>query len=279
MRKGVSLRPKRVNQRDEATEMNPELQRRWERLLGEADKLLPYYLEATAGISHATKGIRRSELFFFYAITAPLQPTRIIESGRARAQSTLVLARLFPETPIVSLESDADSADVGMAAERLRDCTNVDARFGDSLVLLPALVGPGDVVLIDGPKDLRAMKLALRLLASNRPAAVFVHDLWLGSAVRRFIDRHLPQALLSDNPNWVEHYARLDSSKPVPVATAMERRAYGATLGGFETGLADYRLPFWQCLAAQGADRLASTARKVLRRSPPVRPPDFEVVL
>jgi len=258
--------------------MNPELQRRWERLLGEADKLLPYYLEATAGISHATKGIRRSELFFFYAITAPLQPTRIIESGRARAQSTLVLARLFPETPIVSLESDADSADVGMAAERLRDCTNVDARFGDSLVLLPALVGPGDVVLIDGPKDLRAMKLALRLLASNQPAAVFVHDLWLGSSARRFIDRHLPQALLSDNPNWVERYARLDSSKPVPVATGTAHRAYGATLGGFELGVADYRLPFWQCLAAQGADRLASTARKVLRRSRPIRPPDFKVV-
>ena len=259
-------------------EMDTDSQKRWERLLGEAESLLPHYLEATAGLSHAAKGIRRSELFFFYAITAPLRPVRIIESGRARAQSTLVLARLFPGTPIVSLESNPDSADVAVAAERLRNWSNVEARFGDSLVLLPALVGAGDVVLIDGPKDLRALKLAFRLLASNRAAAVFVHDLWLGSGARNFVDHHMPHALLSDNPNWVERYARLDSKKPVPPAKGMPRRAYGATLGGFELGCADYRLLVWRCLAAQGADRFAATARKVLRRSPPIRPPDFKVV-
>jgi len=256
------------------TRMEP----RWERLLGKAESLLPRYLEATARLSHASKGIRRSELFFFYAITAPLQPDRIIESGRGRAQSTLVLARLFPQTPIVSLESDPTSNDVAVAAERLRDCPNVDARFGDALLLLSAQVGPGDVVLIDGPKDLRAMKLALRLLASNRPAAVFVHDLWLGSGARNFVDRHLPSALLSDDPHWVERYARLDSQKPVPPPSAKNRRAYGATLGAFELGVANYRLLFWRCLAAQGADRVASTGRKILRGSPPVRPADFEVV-
>jgi len=277
MRKGVSLRPKRVNQRDEATEMNPELQRRWERLLGEADKLLPYYLEATAGISHATKGIRRSELFFFYAITAPLQPTRIIESGRARAQSTLVLARLFPETPIVSLESDVHAPDAALAAERLRGCENVECLFGDSLRLLPELVRAGDVVLIDGPKDFRALKLAFRLLRRGQPAAVFVHDLWRGSPARKFVDRHLPSALLSDDRQWVERYAALDFKKRLPPFDSSGCDwAYGATLGFFEKEVVNYGRRLLQCSAAQGADRLREIARKILRRPPIARPKDFE---
>ena len=121
-------------------------------------------------------------------------PGRIIESGRARAQSTLVLARLFPRALIVSLELGPTSSDVKIAAERLRESSNVDCRFGDSLLLLPKLVEAGDVVLIDGPKDFRALKLAFRLLRSGKPLAVFVHDLWPGSPARRFVDRYLPSA-------------------------------------------------------------------------------------
>ena len=33
-------------------------------LLGEAEALLPRYLEATDGLAHEKKGIRRSEMFF-----------------------------------------------------------------------------------------------------------------------------------------------------------------------------------------------------------------------
>ena len=249
---------------------------RWEQLLGQAELLLPRYLEATGGLSHESKGIRRSELFLFYALVAPLHPVRILESGRARAQSTLVLSRLFPQTMIVSLESDAASPDVAVAAERLRDCENVECRFGDSIRLLPELPEPGDVVLIDGPKDFRALKLALRLLSSGKPSAVFVHDLWLGSPARRFVDRDLRSALLSDDPRWVERHAALDSSKRIPPpASSGTRRAYGATLGCFEAGAENYPRRLLQCSMAQGIDRLHETGRKFLRRPPLVRPKDF----
>ena len=50
-------------------------------LLGEAEALLPRYLEATEGLVHEKKGIRRSELFFFYALVAGLNPVRIIRIG------------------------------------------------------------------------------------------------------------------------------------------------------------------------------------------------------
>jgi predicted O-methyltransferase YrrM len=250
---------------------------RFEQLLGEAEAFLPRYLEATRGLSHANKGIRRSELFFFYALVAPLKPKRIVESGRARAQSTLVLSRLFPKASIVSLESDAHSPDVALAAERLHGCENVECLFGDSLRLLPELVQAGDVVLIDGPKDFRALKLAFRLLHGGQPAAVFVHDLWPGSPARKFVDRYLPSALLSDDRQWVERYATLDSSKSAPsFESSLRHLAYGATLGCFERETANYGRRLLQCSAAQGADRLRETARKILRRPPTVRPKDFE---
>lgn len=249
---------------------------RWEQLLGQAELLLPHYLDFTADLSHVKKGIRRSELFFFYALVAPRNPARIIESGRARGQSTLVLSRLFPRAVIVSLESDANSPDVDVAAERLRGCGNVECLFGDSLRLLPELVEMGDVVLIDGPKDFRALKLALGLLSSGQPSAVFVHDLWLGSPARRFVDRSLRSALLSDEPGWVDRSAMLDSSKPAPPLASLGKTfAYGATLGCFENGEENYRRRLWQCRIAQGGDRLRATVRKILRRPPQVRPKDF----
>ncbi len=250
----------------------------WNELSGAAEALLPRYLAATDSLTHQDKGIRRSELFFFYALVAPRQPARIVESGRARAQSTLVLSRLFPDAAVVSLESEPDSPDVAIAAEKLKDCANVECRFGDSRLLLPELVGPGDVVLIDGPKDFRALKLAFRLLASGRPPAVFVHDLWVGSPARVFVDRRLPSALLSDDARWVQRYAPLDWNKQYPAAAPNVRLAYGPTLGCFEAGEENYQRRLAQVRSAQGADRLRSTLRKLLHRPGVRRPKDFEAI-
>jgi predicted O-methyltransferase YrrM len=249
---------------------------RWNDLLAAAEQLLPHYLEATAALTHATKGIRRSELFFLYALTAPRCPRRILESGRGRAQSTLVLARLFPETSIVSLEAEATSPDAAIAAERLRGYANVECRFGDSRHLLPSLVEKDDVVLIDGPKDFRALKLAFHLLKTGRPTAVFVHDLWLGSPARAFVDRFVPGPLLSDEPRWVERYASLDSKRNVPPPRSPnDRRAYGATLACFEKETRNYDRLLFRCSAAQGGHRLREIRRKILRQAPKPRPQDF----
>lgn len=250
---------------------------RLKRLLSQAEQRLPLYLDRTRELPHEKKGIRRSEMFFFYASLPNPQPSRILESGRARAQSTLVLSRLFPDASIVSLESDAASPDVAIAAERLRDCQNVECRFGDSLTLLPKLVQRGDIVLIDGPKDFRALKLALHLLDSGKPSVVFVHDLWLGSAARQFVDRSLRAVLLSDDSAWVQRYASLDSQRPLPLIAAPDlRRAYGATMGRFEAGEDNYKLRLLQCRMVQGAERIHETVRKILRRAPVIRPADFQ---
>jgi hypothetical protein len=248
---------------------------RWDELLAKAELLLPNFLKATDALTHERKGIRRSELFFFYALTAPRRPSRIVESGRARAQSTLVLSLLFSNTAIISLESDSHSPDVAVAAEKLKDRPNVESHFGDSLVQLPQLVRPGDVVLIDGPKDFRALKLAFRLLGEGGAAAVFVHDLWIGSPARDFVDRHVHSALLSDDRRWVQRYAALDGAH-FPTTDRQLRLAYGPTLGCFEAGRESYRQRLLQSRVAQGVDRLRETARRILGRPQVKRPRDFE---
>src|SRR5436190_13259832 len=104
-------------------------------LLATAPRHLPTYQERTTGLTRERKGIRRSEMFFLFAAVADHSPRRIIESGRARGQSTLVLAHCFPQSTIVSLESAATSPDVEVAAARLAGLENVDCRFGDARFL------------------------------------------------------------------------------------------------------------------------------------------------
>ncbi len=244
-------------------------------LLENAPRHLPVFQERTAPLSKEEKGIRMSEMFFLYATVADLAPRRIIESGRARAQSTLVLSALFPGAKIISIESNPNSPDVAHAEKRLRGCGNVESRFGDSRVLLPELVEPGDVVLIDGPKDFRALKLALGLLASGQTPAVFVHDLWRSSSPREFVERCLPTAFLSDDADWVRDYARLDSGRPTPPIRDGSRIVYGATLGCLPAGEEDFAARLWQCRRAQGTDRVVATLRKLGDNRPFDRPPDF----
>ncbi len=250
-----------------------------EKVLADAARLLPTYLQRTENLSREPKGIRRSEMFFFYAAVAETAPRRIVESGRARAQSTLVLASLFPETEIISIEFDASSPDVAVAAERLKDLANVECRFGDSRQLLPELLRAGDVVLIDGPKDFRAVKLALRLLRTGKPVAVFVHDLWPGSPARDFVDRHLPAAFLSDAPTWVFRYSELDhGQRAKPALSSHARIAYGATLGCFPPMPGSYTLRLARCSFAQGVERLREVVRKIRKLPPRLRSEDFAIV-
>ncbi len=248
-------------------------------LLEAAPRRLATYRECTVDLSREDKGIRRSEMFFLYATVADLAPTRIIESGRARAQSTLVLSTVFPDAEIISFESDANSPDAAVAAARLARRTNVECRFGDSRQLLPELVRAGDIVLIDGPKDFRAVKLALELLRTGKPAAVFVHDLWPGSPARGFVDRALPSAFLSDAPAWVRRYAELDARREtLPAFPETGRIIYGATLGCFPGGTENYSARLISCSLAQGRERLAVNLRKWRKPAAHDRPPDFTCV-
>ncbi len=163
-----------------------------------ATEALSAFESRVAGIPYERKGILYSEMFFLYLCAQAAKPTRIFESGRARGQSTLLLSAIFPDLDVVSIESDADSPDVQVAQERLRGRDNVSMRFGDATRILPIEVRKGDVVLIDGPKGFRGLRLALRLLATGRVTQVFIHDCGLGTEERAFLDAHLHGLVYSD---------------------------------------------------------------------------------
>ncbi len=166
--------------------------------------------QRVSAISYEAKGILFSEMLFASAILDDLKPRRIIESGRARGQSTHLLASCFPDLPIVSIEYDASSPDVGIAAARLAPFANVELLFGDATRMLPQMLRPGDAVFIDGPKGARALRLALRLLATGMPVAVFVHDCPLGSFERDFLAARFGRALFGDDDEFVRSFRHLD---------------------------------------------------------------------
>ena len=176
-----------------------------------AGQQLADFRARVGGIPYERKGVLYSEMFFLFLCAQSAMPRRILESGRACGQSTLLLSTLFPDLPILSIESNPDSPDVAVANERLRDRAHVDLRFGDATRILPAEVHSGDIVLIDGPKGFRGLRLALRLLATGKVKQVFMHDCSFGSVERRFIDTHLPGAIYSDSIEFARVARILDA--------------------------------------------------------------------
>ncbi len=168
-------------------------------------------------IPYESKGILFQEAFFVYSCLADATPRRLVESGRARGQSTLVFCRSFPETTVASIEFDRNSPDVPVAEERLSDEKNIELHYGDAREVIPAMLQEGDVVVIDGPKEHRALALAYRILGTGRCPAVFIHDCYKGSPIRKLIDAAYPSALFSDDPAFVAAYKELDEKRIVSI--------------------------------------------------------------
>ncbi len=179
-----------------------------------ADTLLSEYREIIGSIPPEAGfgGIWESEMFLFYATVRPFAPKQILESGRARGKSTLVLAHCFPEARIVSVEYDRQSENAAAAEAKLKSCPNVELLYGDSRKILPQRLQIGDAVLIDGPKDFRALKLAVDLLRTGKPSTVFIHDFPTGSPQRKFVERNFPKAFFGDDPLF-QRFQSLDSER------------------------------------------------------------------
>ena len=190
-----------------------------------AETLFPEYEQIIATIPPEAGfgGIWESEMFLFYAAVKPLSPKQILESGRARGKSTLILARCFPEARVVSIEYERESENAPAAEAKLKNERNVELVYGDSREILPQRLQTGDAVVIDGPKDFRALKLAIDLLRTGRPCAVFVHDFPPDSPQRKFVERNFPNAFFGDDPLF-RSFQQLDADRdPRPNS----QRGYG----------------------------------------------------
>jgi Methyltransferase domain len=210
---------------------NPPFDR--DSILDRAEALLPEYQQIVSNIPPEAGygGIWESEMFLFYAAVKPFAPKQILESGRARGKSTFILARCFPESRIVSVEYDRKSENAAAAEAKLRNESNVELLYGDSREILPARLQSGDGVLIDGPKGFRALKLAIDLLRTGDPCAVFVHDFPPSSPQRKFVERNFPSAFFGDDPLF-QRFQSLDRQRDpragaVEAVSAAPSRRYG----------------------------------------------------
>lgn len=168
-------------------------------VLDRAQASIDSFSEAITDIPFVDKAILYSEAFFLYCMLGADFSGRIVESGRAQGQSTHLFAQIFPNAQIVSIEYDRDSLDVAIAEERLKGYDNVELLFGDANQVMPGLMTPGSIAVIDGPKGLASIHLALRLLEQGRTKMAFLHDLHKGTASRWFLKNSLPETLYSDS--------------------------------------------------------------------------------
>jgi len=181
-----------------------------ESVLARAQEALDGFVSATKDTPYEIKGVFFSEMLFVLSAAGHGFTGPVLESGRARGQSTFVLGRIFPDSKIISIEFDRNSPDVPIAEERLTPFGNIKLLFGDSQKLLFEHLKPDSVVIIDGPKGFRALRLALQLLKTGKARMVFVHDTYKGLPTRRFLSHHVPGAIFSDHGPFVERFRSLD---------------------------------------------------------------------
>jgi len=236
-----------------------------EEVLRQASRLRDQYERIVKNVPYEVLGVLNSEVLFLLAAVGSHRPTQVLESGRARGQSTRLLGLCFPEVPVRSVEFDRDSPNEEVAARRLADLPNVELLFGDSREVLPRMLKPGDVVVIDGPKGWRAIKLTLRLLATGLPAFVFVHDCKEDSEERGFFERHLPTAIYSDHPEWVSAHGDLDSQDSS--AVRYQPRYVGGTYAclAFDPRTAYSRI-LWRAMIESVIRRTMNSIRKRMVR-------------
>jgi predicted O-methyltransferase YrrM len=236
----------------------------------EMRSLLPEFERLSAGIKYEDKGILYSEVLFMVAATKLSNINRILESGRARAQSTVLLAGSLPEVSIVSVEYDQSSPDVAIAEGRLKDFRNVELRYGDACVELPRLIQDDDAVLIDGPKMFKAIFLALELLGSRKASMVFIHDVHIGTPERWFLEKFMSEALYSDKKQLAEVGAHMDGAaqKYLPddrrLSTMEGEFGYGFTLACLPQSNRSYRSLLWIARAFDLWSRALTKVTRVL---------------
>lgn len=216
------------------------------------------------------RGIPHSELLLFIELCAKFEIDTIIESGRARGQSTFILSKyLYGENfdhgkvHVHSVERLYEtSLDENFAKSRMHQlmawlCNrggtreqNWDLWNGDANSVLPVLIQQARgriAILCDGPKGAAAVDLITKCFALS-PNVILgaVHDMRKldhdkPSPHRAYLAEKYPNTLFSDDPaclalvpdpEWIDANV-LKAGGPVGPAHIKKFGSYGPTLGIF----------------------------------------------
>jgi len=168
--------------------------------------------------SYEERGILNSEMLAVCAISEALKVDIIIESGRCRGQSTLVLAKYFSgsQVKIISIELERDN-NADFAEIRLEGFENTQLLYGNSLDLIPEICRNCSdqkiALLIDGPKGKIAIDLITDIFKANDNVPVaFLHDTRKGSDARRITEQLFLRRYYTDYEKYIENFSNLDDS-------------------------------------------------------------------
>lgn len=166
--------------------------------------------------SYEERGILHSEMLAVCAVCDELDVEVIIESGRCRGQSTLVLARYFQghDTTIISIELERDENAL-FAAQRLAPYNHVQLIYGDSQSIMPTLIqqltDKRIAILLDGPKGQVAIDLLRGLLSDwAHIVSAFFHDTRKATPQRCSLEDVFARVVFTDDEEYVRSYAKLD---------------------------------------------------------------------
>ena len=167
-------------------------------------------------VPYENKGIFNSEMLLFCALSNYFKVSEIWESGRARGQSTKIIAEIYKGTDVKihSIELLKDTEDSEIAEKRLKDYTNLDIKYGQSKIIIPENINKqkNTSVLIDGPKGMEAINLAGKLLENTNVKLVFLHDYHKDSPLRKVVKERFPNSFFTDNNDYVEEFKDLDDN-------------------------------------------------------------------
>ncbi len=163
-------------------------------------------------INYENHGIINSEMLLFCSIVKYLDVNLIIESGRAKGYSTQIIAEFFRDQnkKIYSIEYNRYHRDVKHSFEKLKRSFYVKLLFGNSFNLIPDLITEECCILIDSPKDLDSIELAINSLKNPLVKAVFIHDLYKDSLCRGIAEKVFKYHFFTDNLQYVSKFRNLD---------------------------------------------------------------------
>ena len=203
-------------------------------------------LNRLAAEPYEHRGINHSEMALIIETCLDLDIRVIIESGRARAQSTCMMAKYLPHVEIHSIEL-RDDADAQFGRARAAVWPNVRMHDGDACTVIPALIKASKpyatAVLCDGPKGAAAVDLVRQCFTYPHVKVGFIHDMrrldhgkpspFRAAAIAAFSSHRF-----SDEPELIEKYGWLDgkiieAGGPAGPAHEQEFGSPGPTIGMF----------------------------------------------
>jgi len=171
-------------------------------------KNVPSFADIIKNIKYENKGIFNSEMLLVISLFKYFNLNLMIESGRSKGYSTQLLAESLksPKIRIFSVEYEKYNSNVIISYEKLKKYKNLHLLFGNSFKIVPKIITDQCFVLIDGPKGMKSIELAVEILKNPLVKGVFIHDMHQNTPYRFFAEELFKNPFFTDEEKYVNKF-------------------------------------------------------------------------